>query len=304
MILLYGDEIDLVAPIFRTPSLLGQVPEHAHAIGQAYQETIGTLAGALAANVTVGTTSIDFPIFGFGATLLNTTITKFNSTFNGQGHFFYVTPSGSRYYDYGLEGNPPTGVSYFTQVPEFGFSVAHFMSISPLSIIFFKDLFLELGSSATMVSMGKVIQGTPFSVVQGFITPETPPFVVPLTWVRVSAGNGSYSRSAVTVDGQFDGVEALYLPAGNYNITFSVAWYISQTQSSFNVGWSGTYSLLPPQGPLCPLADTSVCTNPPPSPAPPLLLGINAMTNGYVGLPNIFALEDPAVSSAIEDLGT
>lgn len=306
MILLYGDEIDLVAPIFTTPSLLGQVPEHAHAIGQAYQAT-GTLTGALAANVTVRTTTIDFPIFGFGATLLNTTFTKFNSTFNGQGHFFYVSPSGSRYYDYGLEANPtgnPPGVSYFTQVPEFGFSVAHFMSISPFSIIFFKDLFLELGSFATMVSMGKVIQGTPSSVVQGFITPETSPFVIPLTWVRVSAWNSSYSRSSVTVDGQFDGVEALYLPAGNYNITFSVAWYISQTQSSFNVGWSGTYSLLPPQGPLCPMADTSVCTNPSPSPAPHLLVGINSIANGYVGLSNIFALEDPAVSSAIEDLGT
>ena len=148
MILLYGDEIDLVAPISQSPSQFGQVPEHAHAIGQAYDMDTGSLGGALAANVTARTTTIDFPIFGFGATLLNTTVTKLNSTFNGQGHFFYVAPSGARYFDYGLEGNPPTGVSYFTQLPEFGFSLAHFMSITPLTSIYFKDLFLELGAFA------------------------------------------------------------------------------------------------------------------------------------------------------------
>jgi len=301
MILLYGDEIDLIAPIYTTPNLLGQVPEHAHAIGQAYQADTGLLAGALAANVTIRTTTIDFPIFGFGATLLNTTITKFNSTFNGQGHFFYVGPDGTRYYDYGLEGNPPIGVSYFTQLPEFGFSVAHFMSISPFGIIFFKDLFLELGSFANMVSMAKVIQGTPSSVVEGFCAGLcSPPFVMPLTWVRVSAGNSSYSRSAVTVDGQYDGVESLFLPAGSYNITFSVAWYFPQTTSIVNVGWSGVYSLLPPEGILCPLADPSLCSSPPPSPSPPLH-GFNFETSNCMSV--IPTLEDHAVSSVIGDLG-
>ena len=305
MILLYGDEIDLIAPIFRTPSLLGQVPEHAHSIGQAYNAGSGVLSGALAANVTIGTTTIDFPIFGFGATLLNSTVTKFNSTFNGQGHFFYVAPNGARYYDYGLEGDPPTGVTYFTQVPEFGFSVAHFISISPFTTIFFKDLFLELGSSATMVSMGKIIQGTPLAVVQGFCAGLcSPPFVVPLTWVTVSAGNSSYSRSAVTVDGQFDGVEALYLPAGNYNLTFSVTWFIPQSQSSFNVGWNNVYSFLPPQGPLCPLADTSVCSsNPSPSPSMPLQ-GTNSILNVGIGSLDTSTIENPTISSAIKDLGT
>jgi len=302
MILLYGDEIDLIAPIYSSPIQFGHVSEHTHAIGQAYQS--GTLAGALAANVTVGTTSIDFPIYGFGATLLNTTVTKANSTFNGQGHFFYVAPGGTLYFDYGLEGNPPIGVNYSTQVPEFGFSVAHFMSLSVLTNVFFKDLNLEVGSFAQMVSMAKVIQGTPSSVVQGFCAGMCPPpDVEPLTWVTVSAGNSSYSRSAVTVDGQYDGVEALFLPAGIYNITFSVVWYIPQTQFSFTVGWSDTYSLLTPQGPLCPLADPSVCANPSNSPAPSLSLGINAMTTGKITSSNIFTIEDLVVSSAIEDLG-
>jgi len=301
MVLLYGDEIDLIAPIFSTPITLGQVPEHAHAIGQAYQVDTSLLAGALAANVTLRTTVIDFPIFGFGATLLNTTFTKFNSTFNGQGHFFYVGPDGTRYFDYGLEGNPPIGVSYFTQLPEFGFSVARFMSISPLSIIFFKDLFLELGSFANSVSMAKVIQGTPISVVEGFCTGLcSPPFVMPLTWVRVSAGNSSYSRSALTVDGQYDGVEALFLPAGSYNISFSVPWYISQSTSQVMVGWSGVYSILPPQGPLCPLADPSICSSTPPSPSPPLQR-FSLDTSDHI--PTTLALENIALSSVIEDLG-
>lgn len=299
MTLFYGNEIDLIAPIFLTPIQFGQIPEHTHAIGQAFESSSGTLAGALAANVTEKTTTIDFPIFGFGATLLGTIVTKFNSTFNGQGHFFYVAPGGNLYFDYGLEGNP-SGVAYFTQLPEFGFSLAHFMSISPLTSIIFNDLFLELGSFANTVSMARVSQGPP-SLVMGFCAGQcTPPFVIPLTWVRVSAGNSSYFRSAVTVDGQYDGVEALFLPAGIYNITFSVAWYISQTQFSFNVGWGDSYSLLPPQysGLLCPLADPSVCANPSPSPAPPLRLGTSAMM-----LPNSYALEDRTISSAIEDLG-
>jgi hypothetical protein len=306
MILLYGDEIDLVAPIFQAPNLFGQVPENSHAIGEAY-EAGGPLSGALAANVTVGTTTIDFPIFGFGATLLNSTVTKFNSTFNGQGHFFYVAPNGVQYFDYGLEADPPLGVSYSTQVPEFGFSVAHFMSITPLGTITFLDLNLELGTFAAMVSMGRIIQGTSPSVVEGFCAGMCPPpDVVPLTWVTVSAGNTSYSRSTVTVDGQYDGVEALFLPAGIYNVTFSVAWFIPQTQSSFNVDWSDTYSLLPPQGPLCPIAEPSMCPNPSPSPAPSLSLlgfGTNVITEGNIALSNSSALEDRAVSSAIRDLG-
>ena len=315
MILLYGNEIDLIAPIYSAPNLFGQVLEHAHAIGQAYETDTGNLAGALPANVTVRTTTMDMPIFGFGATLLDTTITKFNVTFNGQGHFFYVAPDGTRYFDYGLEGNPPTGVTYFTQVPEFGFSLTHFMSITPINIITFIDLFLELGSYAAMVSMAKVIQGTPSSVVQGFVAGMcTPPCVMPLSWVKVSAGNSSFARSAVTVDGQYDGVEALFLPAGTYNITFSVAWYYSQTQSSFSVNWSGTYSLLPPDGNLCPLADPSVCAIPPsPSPAPSPAPSVHL--SSFIAVTNCdneqrhrassnSAIEDSAFSSVNEVLGS
>ena len=273
--LLVANEIDLVVPIFSSPDLLGQVPEHAHALGEAYTTS---LAGALAANVTVGTKTIDFPIFGFGATLLNTTSTSaptmaVNASFNGQGHFFYVAPDGSRYFDYGLEGNPQTGVTYTTQVPDFGFSSARFMSVSPVNFITFMDLFLEKGAFEKVVSMAKIIQGTPTTVVEGFIAGIcTPPCVMPLSSVRVQAGNSSIFRFTVTVDGQYDGVEALFVPAGKYNITFSVAWYYPQTAFSVTVNWSGTYSILPPDGPLCPLADPSVCPIPPsPSPSYPVI---------------------------------
>lgn len=252
--LLFGNEIDLVTPVFSQPSLLGNLPEHDHAVAETY---LGALSGAVPANVTAGTPSIDFPTYGFGGMIQN-------KTFNGQGHFFYVTHAGdhdrscegssipSTWCDYGLDvGN------YTTQVPEFGFN-RHF---TPLNVEYFSftDLFLEAGTALNVIGMARIISST--SPVQGWVAGQSAIAVIPLSWVTVQATNGTLSRSAPTLDGIYDGPGAISLPGGTYDITFSVAFYQPQTLHNLQVQWGGNYPVLPPQGYLCPIADPSVCAS-------------------------------------------
>jgi hypothetical protein len=206
--------------------------------------------------MTAGATSIDFPTFGFGGMVQD-------KTFNGQGHFFYVTHAGdhdrscegssnpSTWCDYGLDvGN------YVTQVPEFGFS-RHFTPLSTVSTSF-TDLFLEQGSVLNVISMARIISST--TPVQGWIGGNgVGGGVIPLSWVTVEATNGTMSRSAPTLDGIYDGPGAINLPGGTYNITFSVAFYQPQTVQAFPVQWGGDYPVLPPQGYLCPTIEPAVC---------------------------------------------
>ena len=244
--LLLGNEIDLTVPVFSSPSLLGSLPEHDHAVADTY---LGSLAGAVPANLTAGIPTIDFPTYGFGGMIQN-------KTFNGQGHFFYVSPAGdhdrscegsgtpSTWCDYGLDvGN------YTTQVPEFGFN-RHFTPLQVASSSF-TDLFLELGQVFQVIGMGRIISSS--SPVQGWIYPSLVD-VIPLSWVTVQASNGTLSRTASTLDGFYNGPEAINLPGGTYNITFSNAFYCAQTQLNFPVQWGSDYPVLPPAGYLTPTA--------------------------------------------------
>ena len=284
--LFIANEVDVIVPVFSNPGLLGSIPEHSHSLALVYDTTFGSvLSGALTDNVTAGRRTLDFPCFGFGAAL-------YNGTFNGQGHFFYVNSGGTRYYDYGLNANIQLGTTYTSQLPEFGFRT-HFMQINPSPSVTFTDLYLEKGTFINTMQMASIIQGTPLSAVQGYISGiSAPPFVIPLTWVTVQASNSSTYRYTSTVDGAYDGVEALFIPAGNYSITFSISFYYSQTVTSFFVGWGGVYSLLPPLGYLCPTAGSPYCT-PPSSPSPGLAITQNALTMTVGSLPD----------SELEELG-
>lgn len=163
----------------------------------------------------------------------------------GQGHFFYVAPTGARYFDYGLDvGN------YTAALPEFGFNV-HFLQVLSLPTVSFNDLLLQAGVFLKAIQMATIMQG-PKSAVQGWIDSID---VVSLSWAQVQASNGTYSHSTPTFDGNYDGVDALFLPAGTYNVTFTDMQYQSQTVTNFPVGWGGSYSLQPPQ-PLCPTGTT------------------------------------------------
>jgi len=259
--LLIGNELDITSPIFAEPNLFWHIPEHDHAIGEAYGG--GGLAGALPMNTTAFNPTPIFPIFGFGAALnvSCTSALSCNSSFTGLGHFFYVAPDGTRYFDYGLDTD-----TYQAQVPEFGFN-KHFITIIPYFTVDFPDLSLGEDVFMDLFSMARVRHDTVVSsLVTGWVAGITVTPVVPLTWVTVEATNGTTTRSTPTLDGRYDGAGALFLPAGIYTITFSVANYQPQSFANFQVAWNSSYVAIPPLGPLCPLADPGLCGS---SPAPP-----------------------------------
>jgi len=251
--LLIGNDIVITAPIFAEPNLFWRIPEHDHVIGQVFSNG---LSGAINGNLTAGITTLNLPVFGFGAQMLD-------GRFTGQGHFFYVTPEGTRYYDVGLDVG-----TYTAEIPEFGFN-KHFMRISAIVSITFEDLLFRRDAFVNVISMARVIHGTrtnPNALVAGWVAFAKTNETVPLSWVRVEAVNATISRFVPTLDGRYNAQGALFLPAGTYNITFSVEFYQTQSPVLLTVNWNSTYPLLPPLGPLCPIADPSVC--PTPSPAP------------------------------------
>ena len=261
--LLLGNEVPITGPVFAEPNLFYKIPEHDHVIGEVFS---GGLKGAVPGNLTAGIRTLSLPVFGFGAMVLD-------GTFAGQGHFFYVSSDGTRYFDNGLDIG-----TYTPQIPEFGFN-RHFMQKQTVTAIAFDDLFLDHGTFIDVISMARVNQGTrtnPNALVTGWVAGQSVNQTVPLSWVKVEAMNGTFDRSVPTLDGRFDAQGALFLPKGAYNITFSVAFY--QPQSLIlSVNWNDSVPVLPPQGPLCPTADTSLCSF---SAAPPLSLQIVSTFTG------------------------
>ena len=251
--LFIGDELDTTLPLFSNPQSFTTTPEYEHVIAQVFS---AGLWGAEMANLTAGVPTLQFNVFGFGAMeLSNSGICNTDVLLNGQmhicgqGHFFYIAPDGTQYFDYGLDiGN------YTSQVPEFGFT-AHFIQPSTPVPVQFTDLLLQTGIVVRALQMGSITQG-PVSFVSGYNDQPPCPVLlclVPLSWAQVTASNYADSRGVPTVDGTYDGVDALFLPAGTYNVTFSDLQYQSQTVINLAVGWGSSYSLLPPQGYLCPI---------------------------------------------------
>jgi hypothetical protein len=249
--LFIGNEVDITGPVYLQPTLFGQVPEHAHAIGEVFS---GSLTGAETANVTAGTKTLGFTIFGFGATEVNASL-----PFVGQGHFFYVDPTGTTYFDYGLDVG-----SYAAHIPEFGFNV-HFTAYTADPTVTFQDLFLQLSPFISMVTMAKVFENENLPhPIAGWVAGSGGSDVMPLSWVHVEAVNGTFDRFVPTLDGVYDGPGALFLPAGVYNITFSVPFYkTSGVTVNFPVDWAGSYPLLPPDGYLCPINNAGLPCDPP-----------------------------------------
>jgi hypothetical protein len=288
--LLLGNEISLTSPVFAEPSLLWHIPEHDHSLAETFSSS---LAGAVPANLTAGIPTLNFTIFGFGGMVQNTTL-------NGQGHFFYVSPDGnhdppscgslpgnpnpSSWCDYGLDVG-----SYTTQIPEFGFN-RHFTPLGSMLTIF-NDLFLEQGIFLNVFSMARISSST--ALIMGWVVNPPPP-VIPLSWVTVQATNGTTTVSVPTLDGAYVGPGALNLPAGTYNITFSVPFYEppgtpqNPVVTNFPVYWNDDVVVLPPKQYLCPLADPSICgPDPPapPSPTHPTLSTLQAFANYMLSNP-------------------
>jgi hypothetical protein len=247
LILLIGDVIGLTGPVFAEPNLFTKITEHAQVIGEAYDSAGTTLKGAVIMNTTGPVPTLNLPIYGFGAI-------EQDGTLNGQGHFFYVTPDGMRLFDYGLENT-----TYVARIPELGFN-KHFTTMTSSVSVTFGDLSLGHDVFLNVISMASVKQN-------GFITGWTQEnTIVPLSWVQVEAWNQSYQRTTVTLDGRFDGAEALFLPAGTYNINFTVAFFKTQT-TSLAVFWNNNYSLT--IEPLCPTNGIAGICDPPANPTRP-----------------------------------
>jgi hypothetical protein len=258
--LFYANEVDITVPIFQSPQTLSSITEYDHAIGQVFS---GGLYGAEMSNLSADikpVPTLGLNVFGFGGMQLgntaecHTNVTlaggsaydDLQTTFGpmnicGQGHFFYVDPTGTRYFDYGLDvGN------YTAALPEFGFLV-HYLQVLALPTASFNDLFLQAGVFLEAIQMGSLFASN--SAVQGW-TFGVPNPTAPLSWAQVQASNSTYSRSISTSDGNYGGVGALFLPGGNYNVTFTDQQYQSQT-IVVQVGWGSPQSIVPP--PLCPI---------------------------------------------------
>jgi hypothetical protein len=249
IVLFAANEIDLTVPLFSTPQSFTTTPEYDHAIGQAFSTS---LSGAETANLTAGVPSLSFTVFGFGGMDLgNTTLCQTKVYLKGlvplcgQGHFYYVGPDGTRYFDYGLDVG-----SYTAQVPEFGFTT-HFLQVLTPPVIQFTDLLLQSGVVLQAIQMARVTQGVT-GVVLGYT--DFPTDVAPLTWAQVQATNSTYTRSTPTLDGNYDGVDGLFVPGGVYNVTFTDVQYQSQT-TTVTLQWGGSYALTPAK-PLCPIGLT------------------------------------------------
>jgi len=246
--LLFGDELDITGPVFIDNQILGALPENDYVIGQVFN---GALMGAIPANLTEGTRTLLLSIFGFGG------MTNSPVKLEGQGHFFYVAPDGGLYFDYGLEN-----ANYTAQVPEFGFN-SHFMQPFAPSTVTFRDLYLQIGVVMDDFEMATVYSNAVVAGDDSSCTPQCPD-PAPLSWVQVTASNSTFqSQPVTTLDGQYGGVGALFLPAGTYSITYSLpAYYTSQNQS-LQVQWGGIQGSSPPSGSLCPILPPSTACDPP-----------------------------------------
>jgi hypothetical protein len=256
--LLIANDIDLTGVPFNDPNTLSNIAEHDHAIAEA--SGITGLEGALPANVSANVPTLSLQISGFGAwENISCVPPPCRTSFLGQGHFFYVSPDGARYLDYGLNvGN------YTTQVPEFGFNF-HLMQSTPPTAVSFTDLSQEEGIVASLLTMGIIFGGSPF--VTGYATSDPTGPGVPLSWVQVQATSPNFTQWIPTLDGEYAGVGALFLPEGIYNITFSVAFYKSQTRTGVQVAWGQSQPVLPPDPPLCPTEGITGVCDPPLTPA-------------------------------------
>ena len=257
--LFYANEIALTAPLFNDPSTLTSVPEHQHIAAETAGLGLG-LAGAMVENLTLGLTSpLNFPIFGFGAMVLNKTF-----PFVGMGHFFYVprdeivNPRCTNYgfplidanhcFDYGLGKG-----TFQVSVPEYGFQ-RHFTQLNTTSpVVSFSDLFLGEGAGIFLINMAKVVQNGP---VQGEACNNALP--VSLSWVQVMAqASGQPIQSTTTYDGDY----SLFLRGGTaYSLSFSLLTFYPQQPyppiTLPTLTWGSTtpitpVTLVPTGGPTC-----------------------------------------------------
>lgn len=146
----------------------------------------GALAAVDVVNASKGTGTVAFSTYGF----------------LGEGHFFYVSPDGARWRDYGLDvGN------YSVYAPEFGFDWRYVQESSVYANLF--DLGVTVGVHFAVARIGKIY---------GAIFGETyMGNYIPLVWASVSAGD----RVSYSLDGDY----VIHVPEGEYDVAYACPGY-------------------------------------------------------------------------------
>ncbi len=209
LILLIANAIEATVVLRAQPILFTSLTERVFARGEVY-DAMGTLRGVKLGNFSAGTTTFVFPIFGL----------------NGTGHFFYESPDGTKYFDYGI----PPGL-YTVRVPEFGYD-RHFIQFTTATPQNFPALGLQAGVVFSVIRMGKIWQGS--ALVRGFTFLGQ---VIALSWVKVDVVTGSTATR--------DGFYALHVPNGIYAVQFSIPGYVTFTSSNIIVNWSDIIPVTP-----------------------------------------------------------
>jgi hypothetical protein len=144
------------------------------------------LKGVDVINASKGLSSFAFSIYGF----------------YGRGHFFYVSPDGVKWKDYGLDvGN------YSIHIPEFGFDWRYkqkaYVSVN------IQDLGITVGVHFPLYRLGKI-----YGLIQGETFYNN---FIPLIWASIIADD----RVAYSFDGDY----VIHVPEGEYNVEYSYPGY-------------------------------------------------------------------------------
>jgi hypothetical protein len=154
-------------------------------------DSSGGFRGGEIGNVSVGAASISFSCRGFG----------------GKGHFFYVTPEGTRWYDYGVDkGN------YTMTLDRFGY-------LNRLEQVSSSVGFTTLDSS-----IGFILSTPLLNKITGMVYGLSDMIPVRLSWATITVE--AFSEVTVTLDG----VYWVFMPDGVSYVKCSLRGYDEQRQ--------------------------------------------------------------------------
>ncbi|MCW4032434.1 MAG: hypothetical protein NWF08_03470 [Candidatus Bathyarchaeota archaeon] len=213
-------------------------------------QSLGAQIGAIEA----GAYFTEFSIFGFYNWSMNT-------AYQIPDHFYYVTPSGNRMIDYGLDAG-----TYYIAVEDFGFD-SRFTQIEGNVKVHFQSIHEKISLSLEVEKMGLI-----YGNVYGYTMMAE---VVPLSWVHVASSD----HSTTSLDGEF----RLFLLGGTHTIDFSIPGYSPEGQivSIHNGGELGLIVVLDQSGLPFPSSFIEVSPN-------LLTINIHAATSNEKGTEYVF----------------
>jgi len=194
IIMLIGCRVDVTAVLTRAGLFYGLVEDVSYR-ADVFNKGVSLVGGAIG-NATVGMMNMNFSCWGFG----------------GVGHFFFVTPDGTRHYDYGL------GKGDFTlYLRRFGY---HYRFEQTQVSFSFACLNLEVGHVWRVPLLSKI-----YGVVKGM----SEDLSLRLSWATISVVDlGEASMS-------LDGTYWVFMPDGRSRVSCSLVGYITASTSTIEL---------------------------------------------------------------------